>query len=78
MVSSDMTSLVWLRDDLRLDDNPALARATSLGLPMTVVFVLDEESDGREEDALLFEHVRFEITLKGHDEPGDGRELRVA
>ena len=46
MVSSDMTSLVWLRDDLRLDDNPALARATSLGLPMTVVFVLDEESDG--------------------------------
>ena len=42
MVSSDMTSLVWLRDDLRLDDNPALARATSLGLPMTVVFVLDE------------------------------------
>ena len=46
MASSDGTSLVWLRDDLRLDDNPALAEAAKLGKPMTVVYVLDEESDG--------------------------------
>ncbi|MFD5276757.1 cryptochrome/photolyase family protein [Pseudarthrobacter sp. NPDC058362] len=39
-------SLVWLRDDLRLDDNPALAQAAGLGNPVTVLFVLDEESDG--------------------------------
>lgn len=39
-------SLVWLRDDLRLDDNPALAQAAGLGQPLTVLFVLDEESDG--------------------------------
>jgi deoxyribodipyrimidine photo-lyase len=46
MATSDSTSLVWLRDDLRLDDNPALSEAAALGLPMTVVFVLDEESAG--------------------------------
>src|SRR5919112_6548580 len=46
MASSDATSLVWLRDDLRLDDNPALTEAAALGLPLTVVFILDEESAG--------------------------------
>ena len=39
-------TLVWLRDDLRLDDNPALAEAAALGTPLTVVYVLDEESPG--------------------------------
>ncbi|NUS34952.1 MAG: deoxyribodipyrimidine photo-lyase [Pseudarthrobacter sp.] len=46
MASSDGTSLVWLRDDLRLDDNPALAEAARLGNPTTVVYVLDEVSEG--------------------------------
>ena len=46
MSSPAASSLVWLRDDLRLDDNPALARAAELGLPLTVVYILDEESDG--------------------------------
>lgn len=46
MASSDETSLVWLRDDLRLDDNPALAGAAGLVLPMTVLYILDEESEG--------------------------------
>ena len=40
------TSIVWLRDDLRLDDNPALMRAVELGLPLTVAYILDEESEG--------------------------------
>ena len=44
--SPDGTSLVWLRDDLRLDDNPALAEAARLGNPTTVVYILDEESEG--------------------------------
>ena len=39
-------TLVWLRDDLRLDDNPALAEAAALHQPLTVVYVLDEESPG--------------------------------
>ena len=39
-------SLVWLRDDLRLDDNPALAQAARMDQPLTVLFVLDEETDG--------------------------------
>ena len=46
MASSTETSIVWLRDDLRLDDNPALSEAAALGLPLTVVYILDEESDG--------------------------------
>ena len=46
MASSDGTSLVWLRDDLRLDDNPALSEAAGLGRPLTVVYILDEDSDG--------------------------------
>ncbi|ADX73731.1 deoxyribodipyrimidine photo-lyase type I [Pseudarthrobacter phenanthrenivorans Sphe3] len=46
MASSDLTSIVWLRDDLRLDDNPALAAAVDLGLPLTVVYILDEDSEG--------------------------------
>src|SRR6476661_9301920 len=40
------STLVWLRDDLRLDDNPALAAATALPDPLTVVYILDEDSPG--------------------------------
>ncbi|QCB96903.1 deoxyribodipyrimidine photo-lyase [Arthrobacter sp. PAMC25564] len=43
---STSSTLVWLRDDLRLDDNPALAEAAQLGNPLTVVYVLDEASPG--------------------------------
>ena len=43
---STSSTLVWLRDDLRLDDNPALAEAAELGYPLTVVYVLDEASPG--------------------------------
>jgi len=39
-------SLVWLRDDLRVADNPALAAAIDRGEPVTVVFILDEVSAG--------------------------------
>ncbi len=41
-----MTSLVWLRDDLRLADNPALRAAVDRDEPVTVLYVLDEESPG--------------------------------
>lgn len=41
-----MTSLVWLRDDLRLADNPALRAAADRGEEIVVLFVLDEESPG--------------------------------
>ncbi|WP_336645558.1 cryptochrome/photolyase family protein [Microbacterium sp. USHLN186] len=39
-------SLVWLRDDLRLADNPALRAAVDRDEPIIIVFVLDEESPG--------------------------------
>nr|WP_201469814.1 deoxyribodipyrimidine photo-lyase [Microbacterium hydrocarbonoxydans] len=39
-------SLVWLRDDLRLADNPALRAAIDRGEPLVVLYVLDEESPG--------------------------------
>lgn len=37
-------ALVWLRDDLRLADNPALRAAIDHGGDVTVVYVLDDES----------------------------------
>ncbi|TQJ30031.1 deoxyribodipyrimidine photo-lyase [Microbacterium sp. SLBN-146] len=39
-------SIVWLRDDLRLADNPALRAAFDRGEPVVVLYVLDEESPG--------------------------------
>lgn len=45
-MASPESSIVWLRDDLRIEDNPALSRAAGLGLPLTVVYILDEESEG--------------------------------
>lgn len=37
-------TIVWLRDDLRLDDHPAIAAAVERGGPLLVTFVLDDES----------------------------------
>ncbi|MFN3946319.1 MAG: cryptochrome/photolyase family protein [Allosphingosinicella sp.] len=39
-------SIVWFRQDLRLDDQPALARAAGEG-PVVPVYVLDDETPGR-------------------------------
>jgi deoxyribodipyrimidine photo-lyase len=39
-------SVVWLRDDLRVADNPALRAAADRGLPFVVLYVLDDVSDG--------------------------------
>ena len=39
-------SIVWLRDDLRLADNPALTAAAERGEPIVLVYVLDEVSPG--------------------------------
>ena len=40
------SSLVWLRDDLRLADNPALRAAIDRDEPVVALYVLDEESPG--------------------------------
>jgi deoxyribodipyrimidine photo-lyase len=39
-------NLVWLRNDLRLDDNPALAAAVAAGGNIVPVYVLDERAGG--------------------------------
>ncbi len=41
-----MVSLVWLRDDLRLADNPALRAALDRDEPVVCLYLLDEESPG--------------------------------
>ncbi|WP_067222157.1 cryptochrome/photolyase family protein [Stappia indica] len=48
MPSKDSPSpiVVWFRDDLRLDDNPALAAAVGQGRPVVALYVLDESKDG--------------------------------
>jgi len=38
--------VVWLREDLRLADNPALSAAVDAGGPVTLLYVHDEESRG--------------------------------
>ncbi|MGV8896929.1 MAG: cryptochrome/photolyase family protein [Rhodoglobus sp.] len=37
-------TIVWLRDDLRLADNPALTAATERGAPVVLVYILDDDS----------------------------------
>lgn len=44
--SSSVPSIVWLRDDLRLDDNPALSAAVDHGGAACIVYILDEASPG--------------------------------
>ncbi len=39
-------AVAWLRDDLRIADNPALRAAVDRGGPVVVLYVLDEESPG--------------------------------
>ena len=36
--------VVWLRHDLRLDDNPALAHAAESGRPVIPLFILADEN----------------------------------
>ncbi|MBG6108980.1 deoxyribodipyrimidine photo-lyase [Frigoribacterium sp. CG_9.8] len=43
---ADHPTIVWLRDDLRIADNPALAAAAERGAPVVVLYLLDEESHG--------------------------------
>jgi len=38
-------SIVWLRDDLRLADNPALSAAVDEGNPLVLLFVLDDNPE---------------------------------
>ena len=39
-------TIVWLRDDLRVADNPALHEAVARDASVIVLYLLDEESDG--------------------------------
>ena len=39
-----MTALVWFRNDLRLDDNPALLKAAETGLPIIPLYVHDPKN----------------------------------
>jgi deoxyribodipyrimidine photo-lyase len=41
------TTLLWLRDDLRIADNPALIDAASSGQPILPVYILDDSKDRR-------------------------------
>ena len=47
VIESDGGSVVvWLRQDLRMHDNPALAYAASLGVPVHVVYIHAEHEEG--------------------------------
>jgi len=38
--------IVWFRDDLRINDNPALLAAIETGLPVLALYILDEANEG--------------------------------
>ncbi|MBS9477831.1 cryptochrome/photolyase family protein [Ancylobacter radicis] len=42
-LSCERPALVWLRDDLRLSDNPALTAAAQGGCPLVIAYVLEED-----------------------------------
>jgi len=44
MIRSTPPTIVWLRDDLRVSDNPALVAAVDRGAPVVVVYLRDDES----------------------------------
>ena len=44
--STTSPTIVWLRDDLRIADNPALDAAVTRGGPVVVLYLLDEQSPG--------------------------------
>lgn len=44
---ADRPLIVWLREDLRIADNPALAAAAATGAPVLPVYVLDDATPGR-------------------------------
>ncbi|CAN5296282.1 hypothetical protein BH10PSE9_BH10PSE9_24260 [soil metagenome] len=44
--ASRKPSILWVRDDLRIADNPALVAACRAGAPLVIVYVHDEESPG--------------------------------
>ncbi|MFP7834266.1 cryptochrome/photolyase family protein [Marisediminicola sp. LYQ134] len=43
---TETPTLVWLRDDLRVGDNPALHAAVERGHPIVVFYLHDDESEG--------------------------------
>jgi deoxyribodipyrimidine photo-lyase len=44
--TSAAPAIVWLRRDLRLDDNPALIAAAQSGAPLVALFILDRDEAG--------------------------------
>ena len=47
MTTHSPATLLWFRQDLRLEDNPALQAALSRGAPIVPVYLQDDESEGR-------------------------------
>ncbi|MEQ8657716.1 MAG: deoxyribodipyrimidine photo-lyase [Hyphomicrobiales bacterium] len=43
--TANAPSIVWYRNDLRLDDNPALIKAAANGSPVVALYVFDQSSD---------------------------------
>lgn len=40
---SDKPAIIWFRNDLRVEDNPALSAAISSGAPLIALYIFDEE-----------------------------------
>ena len=40
------TNIVWFRQDLRIEDNPALIEASKNGAKILPIYILDDENAG--------------------------------
>ena len=50
LIMKQKINIFWMRRDLRLEDNHALARALSSGLPVRILFIFDDQILGKLDD----------------------------
>jgi len=76
MADTAKPTLVWLRDDLRLADNPALSAGATLDAPLVIVYILDEMSEGiRPLGAASKWWLHHSLEALGRDLAGRGQQL---
>lgn len=74
-VTAKMSTLLWFKRDLRLEDHPALARAVALGDPILCLFIIEPEfwqqpdASRRQYDFLLkcLKDLRMALRQRGAD-----------
>ena len=59
-----MEVLVWLRNDLRMDDNPALREACKLSEEVHAIYIYSQKQN-KEHNAVSYTHLTLPTTVIG-------------